>query len=431
MYRTEHAKAVVLGLLESEGVPYLLLSEFTGGVGGDLDLYIPLSAAEQFEAFCRAKGVLQQSRPTKYPHHFFYFVQVPGLRPVRLHVKFELAFWDQQESAYRIAAFQAEALDKAVRAESGVIPEAWHLILLYAAKCAFVERMSLERRQLEQLCRYIEQFLPSLASFPDRVRTARDITDAITACEFDRVSSPRRIRHVIDKHFPFQKPKIEKKVRPTIARRWGPPAYCVLFVGCDGAGKSTLVDAVQKALELPAIRLYAGLGANEWMLPGVYRFWKFAEGLRLPMRYAALALCLGWLFPLEFLIRRLRRTLLARNCVVLVDRYPEYAFLGVKGKYLSRLYSWVLPLPDVVVEVSAPIEVLVQRRPGELTADSARERVNQSNSLARVFEKRGAKWIQLETVARGPEDAATWLVQEMWRSDKFRDGMLCNASAPR
>ena len=127
----------------------------------------------------------------------------------------------------------------------------------------------------------------------------------------------------------------------------------VALLGPDGAGKTTVIADVQKDFILPVRSVYMGLTGG--LLPR-------ADSLRFPVLVAFSRLVIFWC---RYLIAQYHQS---RGRLVIFDRYIYDA--EVPTPYpLSRLkkaYRWMdghaLPAPDLVLVLSAPGEIMYQRK---------------------------------------------------------------------
>jgi hypothetical protein len=131
----------------------------------------------------------------------------------------------------------------------------------------------------------------------------------------------------------------------------------IAFIGADGAGKTTLIDALVTKLELPARRLY--LGQNLYAVPFLGR-WGTTEGR---LRFAIFR----WIFyPLDLRIRTLRLTaekwFHRKNQAVLIDRLPAFPFASGSG-VLQSIYKFALPKIDILVLLTGDADLIYSRKP--------------------------------------------------------------------
>jgi thymidylate kinase len=133
------------------------------------------------------------------------------------------------------------------------------------------------------------------------------------------------------------------------------PGISVALLGPDGAGKSSLADAIMTTNIVPSRTIYLGIYGES-----------FGEARRV----------LGSAFPA--IAAKLLRSLLvatyhrSRGRLVIFDRYPYDALLTPKpASWRKRLRRWLLtraaPQPDRTYLLDAPVDILVGRKP-ELAA---------------------------------------------------------------
>lgn len=142
--------------------------------------------------------------------------------------------------------------------------------------------------------------------------------------------------------------------RPLLYRRRR--GISVALLGSDGAGKSTLAQAIDDSYPLPVRRIYMGLWRRG---PDHRRHWPTVPGLAALTR----PLLIWWRYLLGVSYR-------ARGHLVIYDRYTYDALLPARGSlaWLKRPYFWLLahacPAPDLVFLLDAP-GALLHARKGE------------------------------------------------------------------
>lgn len=131
-----------------------------------------------------------------------------------------------------------------------------------------------------------------------------------------------------------------------------PGGLSVAVIGPDGAGKSTLVEALSKSLPLPVRVQYMGLTGGR--LPK-------ADALRVPGVVFLARVIILWLRYARAAYHR------ARGGIVLFERYtldgavPSGMRLGPAGRLSRRLQRRACPIPDLVLLLDASGDTLYKR----------------------------------------------------------------------
>jgi len=195
-------------------------------------------------------------------------------------------------------------------------------------------------------------------------------------------------------------------------RQWpGRRGLLVTVLGPDGAGKSTLVDAVGEAWPWPHQRVYFGLWPDAHDSHAVAKaLWPLRRPLRAVRRYGV-----GQLAA-------------ARGRLVLFDRYTYDAAVPPRGRLqgLKRLYFAVLlhsvPAPDLAVLLEAPGEVLHARK-GEMTPrvlDENRDAI--AAYVGAVHERSGRPRVLRVDATQGAADVADQVLAAIWQMAAARLG---------
>lgn len=131
----------------------------------------------------------------------------------------------------------------------------------------------------------------------------------------------------------------------------------IAFIGADGTGKSTLVEALTENLDQPVKNLY--LGQKQFVLPLIGR-WATSEGR---LRSAIF----HWItFPIDLRLRTLgllaRKLLRREHQIVLIDRLPSFPFEG-RSRTLKTIYKFALPRIDMLVLLAGDADIIYSRKP--------------------------------------------------------------------
>lgn len=159
---------------------------------------------------------------------------------------------------------------------------------------------------------------------------------------------------------PASVPLVERVSGRLVALRRAPTrrGLSVAVVGPDGAGKSTLVDGLERSLPVNTSTAYMGLTGGRMPL---------ADRLRVPGVVFGARVTILWARYLSVAIRRLA------GDVVLVDRYafdgrvPSGVALGPVRRRTRRLEASAVPSPDVLFVLDAPGSLMYERK-GEYDA---------------------------------------------------------------
>ena len=165
-------------------------------------------------------------------------------------------------------------------------------------------------------------------------------------------------------------------IRERTGRRHGVSrrGLTVALIGPDGAGKSTLAEALQRQFVVPVKVVYMGIHRSASRSAS-------ARPMPLPVR-----LLVNWL---RFLIAELHA---ARGELVVFDRFPLDALLPAAARQSlpRRIGRWAIahacPRPDLVIVLDAPAEVMHRRKP---------------DHPIEVLERRRQQYLRLRSAVRG------------------------------
>ena len=422
-YNTENIKSIFLEFLDHNNIAYILLSEYFGAKGGDIDIYILPNSYKIYIELINQTNLYKQKYIPDYENHFFYYYNIEGYRPLRVHVKYELSFFDNVDNVYRHASFEKEIENNLLKIDSGCISRHYLALLLYASKCAFLEKYKLELRQIESLRTYIDKFLKEISDSKERevILKIQDIINNIQD-EKNLVQLSLRLREILLPYFQnVSKGKTFKKIILNKFKRFGKSKFSVLFLGPDGAGKTTTIEFVKKELDLPISTLYGGLGLNGWIFTSLYTLRESNKKANRIRRALVNRIIAYILYPMELLARTIRSSFSAKRNLLLIDRSPE---LLIKTKLINRLHDYVFPVPSLVVLLKAPAGILVERKPDELNFELASQKLINEEELARFYEKKGAKIIYIDTSITPLEESKIIIEKEIWNCEKFKTSLF-------
>jgi thymidylate kinase len=395
--------------LNEQRLPYFLLTDFESAlVSNDLDLFVHPQARQRFEETLVAQGWYRRKEPTHHLNHYFYYSPHSD---IYLDVKYALSFANGWHLCCSYKEME-QALQTAVPNARGVYrPIGIHALLLYAAHIGYKERGKVESKHRENLYTF-------LAAYGSEVEDAhKPLLEKLRkwlAHYFP--SGIERLQHLLA---PFFSAEPQKMVRNKGYLRWG-LGLKVLFLGTDGAGKTTLIAAVREKLNLKTSQLYLGMGESGWTSPISKRLYQYTSGLRGMNKVLGL-LKFFVLLPLEFSLRMLPVRWRSRYSVVLIDRFPGSVFLD-RNKGRQLLFSWLLPQPDLVFFLYAPPEELVRRKPGELNLERSRADIQKFRKVAQIVS--GGNYISIDTGSLSVGEASDRIISEIYKNEKVYKKLL-------
>ncbi|TPE42519.1 nucleoside/nucleotide kinase family protein [Pontibacter mangrovi] len=399
----------LLSYLHKYKVRYFLLTDFEADfAAGDIDLFVQDNSKAQFEALLKDFGWYKRKEATYHRNHHFYYS--PDLQ-VYLDVKYSLSFASGPDTCYTYT-LEREALERAVLNSAGVYrPAGLDAMLLYAAHLAYKERGKLEPKHQAYLRQYLHQYRHELAGPGSNLQEALEQWLA-----YGSPSSTEKLQQIIAPYF--------VRHHRQMVRRNKLPKYGyglkILFLGTDGAGKTTLIKAVEEKINFKAKCLYLGMGENGWTTPITKKLFHYRAGTGLLNKAFNLVKHLV-LLPSEFLLRIAPVKSRSRFHVVLIDRFPGTVF--VEKKPLSRLlYRAILPKPDLVFFLHASPEVLVQRKPQELTLERSQADLLKFRQVAERVS--GGKYISIDTTSISVDEARDKILAEIYKNPKLHHNLL-------
>jgi thymidylate kinase len=349
--------ANALQALDQRGIAWALLrgARALGELSGDVDLLVDAAAATEIDGVLLPAGFARIRAPGHGSHRFYVSYDASQDRWIELDIVADVAFGTRQQ--FRTAL--APAL-LARRRRLGAVATLhpgdgfWHLLLHLLlsrgevpAQHRDVLRSSassaLDGGPLQALVRTLR---PRVAS---RLPTAVEAADWRAVAELGR--ELRRAWYLRDGLGVLARStlhRLERHLPPGAARR----GMSVAVIGPDGAGKTTLAEALRSSTGLPAAYVYLG----------VWREFRFEAQLR-RIFGARLALRLVKLLVKRALIAWHRR----REHLVLLDRYTLDADLpsddlDVKGRISARLVRRTNADPDLMILLDAPAELMYARK---------------------------------------------------------------------
>lgn len=196
---------------------------------------------------------------------------------------------------------------------------------------------------------------------------------------------------------------LRPRVRKWIGRLWNLRRHRglgVALLGPDGAGKSTLISAIQESFIFPVQPVYMGLTGG---------FLRYADWLVMPFFVIPARLFIFWCRYLRALWHQ------AQGRLVIFDRYIYDYMVPTPFPLnpLKRAYRWIdghaLPGPDLALVLDAPGEVMYRRK-GEYTPEMLEDWRQHFLSLRDRFHP-----VEIVDTTRPEEQVRSDVVERIWR----------------
>lgn len=195
----------------------------------------------------------------------------------------------------------------------------------------------------------------------------------------------------------------------------------VVFLGSDGSGKTTLVEAVKAALPDETVNIY--LGEKEFatgLAESAFLASNRPEAGAVPARWLT-ALYNYLLLPLDLLCRCIAARRGASGRILLIDRVPGFPFVS-GSRLLRTIYRGVLPRPDLVVLLHGEPAVLAARKP-DATMRSIASDTSKFRNVAHALGAAGV--VEIDTGHTSPCDTLKRVLSEMERHNHRAREVSC------
>ncbi|MFD2248001.1 hypothetical protein [Pontibacter ruber] len=390
--------------LNSSCIEYFLLTDFESDFSSnDIDLFVAPAGKQAFEKKIFELGWYRRKEPAFHKNHFFY---ISPSSEQYLDVKYSLTFAKSDAVCCTYSGASHTISDSVLNEVSIYRPKGFDAVMLYAAHLGYKERGKLEGKHKAYLQKYISLYLHEIGS--------------------EHLGVIEQIQEWLDREFPLNTAKLQqilnpyfiqerkKMIRSTSTFKYG-YGLSVLFLGTDGVGKTTLVEAVGKKLNIKNNRLYLGTGESNWSsetVKKIYTYnlstWPLKKAYNLFKTFAVL--------PLEYMLRIAPVVRKSKYTITLIDRFPGFVYQD-KNAGPKLLYKFILPDPDLVFFLHAAPEVLVKRKPHETSLERSIADTEKFRTVANKVSN--GKYKSIDTSSMSISEASDLIVSEIYNHPKL------------
>ena len=399
-------KAVIEHLfhsLERNGIRAVLASHFENGTleQGDIDLFVEEKSKTAFLKLLKDIGWLMRREPAEDSiHSFFYFLPENGDAPVSLDVKFRIEFRDASGNLL-IAREPKMIFDQKIKNAQGQFrPRGKDALILYLFHIMF------EKNKISD--RHLDEFSDYLRRYKAEIITPEEIEDWNIINEFyeSQLLQHDGIRAELSKDFVNRRFAQVSANRPRKRSSRCGFGYSVLFLGPDGAGKSTAIADLSDKFDIKTSLLY--LGEKQWYFAAIGRLYHAHPG-RLLRKFA-----IYFLYPFDLFCRIAQKKRDGEYRLFLIDRIPGFPMLG--GSALRKVYQAVIPPIDLMIRFTGDLDTIWERKKEiskvELVDDDAKW-----GSVAETFPARTK--IIIDTSVQNRSEVTRMIRMQLYSDTKF------------
>ncbi|MDG4717687.1 MULTISPECIES: hypothetical protein [Thalassospira] len=178
----------------------------------------------------------------------------------------------------------------------------------------------------------------------------------------------------------------------------------VIAIGTDGSGKTTTLKKITQSPDNNIIYSYYGL--KNFKIPYFKYFFNKNAGSDRFSKYL--------LLPIEYTIRRL---LLPRTGIILLDRVPGWAFTR-KNSWIFKIYDKIIPNADLIVFLYGAPDIIHSRKPERSILEIQKDQEKWNS----VFENYKAfKKIKIDTTISSVEETVETIQFELTKIIKCHE----------
>jgi len=202
------------------------------------------------------------------------------------------------------------------------------------------------------------------------------------------------------------KKNIFNKISIDIKTKFYNRSNCILFVGSDGTGKTTIIKHLQNKLKIKSIAYNFGQSENGWCLKINKIFYN---------NYLITKIKLSKFFLfIDLLLRRISMLRYSNNKLVLIDRFPGFAFQ--KKSWANYLIKFILPKPDLIVLLQTNKAIRKKRKPNEIKNDQSKWDIV-SKSLDCETLRQSTSYFKISLSCNN-------IIKKIFSNDKFTNNIL-------
>ena len=424
-YQLRNNKEWLLYILDKNNIEYVLLSEYLDlKTNGDLDLYIPIKYKNQLEDLFKKYNIYKMKHIPAYKNHYYYYGYIQN-KTLRIDIKYEMSFYDKDFNVYRIYNNENSIISNRIEIKKNIMaPNYFEAIILYLSKIAFYEKSAISKENIKNAILYIDSFRKKLNSeeqqIIDKLNTIL-LTKIKTEENKEKITKELRKRLRI--YFEITKKGISLKDK--LLRKiklFGQPKFAILFLGADGAGKSTIIKALEQYLDIPYKELYGGVGEKGWSNFLTLWFYKKITNSYILKKTQIARLLMYNIFSLEILLRRLPTINNGKNILLFIDRAPP--LIKSRAKIVSNLFYYLFHKPNLVIKLTAPIDVLCNRKPKELTKEIALQKTKEDDKLFLFYKNKHISSYEINTFSNNLLQTEKYIESILWKDNNLKKALF-------
>lgn len=424
-YQLRNNKEWLLYILDKNNIEYVLLSEYLDlKKDGDLDLYVPIEHKNKLENLFKKYNVYKMKHIPTYRNHDYYYGYIQN-KTLRIDIKYKMSFYDKDFNVYRIYNNEKSTISSRIEIKKNImIPNYFEAIILYLSKIAFYEKSTISKENIKNAILYIKSFKKKLNL--EQQQTINELNAILLIkikTEENKEKLTKKLREKLRIYFKITKKGISLKDK--LLRKiklFGQPKFAILFLGADGAGKSTTIKALEQYLDIPYKELYGGVGEKGWSNFLTLWFYKKITNSYILKKTQIARLFMYNIFPLEILLRRLSTINNGKNILLFIDRTPP--LIKSRSKIISNMFYYLFHKPNLVIKLTAPIDILCDRKPEELTKEIALQKTKEDDKLFLFYKNQHISSYEINTFSNNLLQTEKYIESILWKNNNFKKALF-------